>query len=117
MQKEGIDVKVSASVSAEGIGSVSAEAGVKTDTSKLDKFQKSVEKTEIVTIGSKPPKDGRSHSVRNPFELYLELLSWEREASGRGLENNLNAFLRTLRPILIDTDSFFVHLAHILSSS
>ena len=58
MQKEGIDVKMAASLSAEGIGSVGAESHIKNDEESKDEFEKAVENTVYCTVGSKPPSDG-----------------------------------------------------------
>ena len=58
LQKEGIDVKVSAEVSAAGVGSLSASAEVQKNKENKEKFEKSVENTKVVTVGSKPPSDG-----------------------------------------------------------
>ncbi len=40
------------------MGKGSAELGVKVTKDQTDKFNKAVEQTTIVTIGSKPPADG-----------------------------------------------------------
>ena len=58
MQKDGIDVKRAASLSAAGIGSVKTENQFKYDQENKNTFDKAVENTEFITVGSKPPSDG-----------------------------------------------------------
>ena len=58
MQKDGIDVKRAASLSAAGIGSVKMDNQFKYDQEDKNTFDKAVESTVVVTVGSKPPSDG-----------------------------------------------------------
>ena len=58
LKEQGIDIKTTASVSAGPIGKGSAEAELKVTNDQKDKFEKAVEQTKIVTLGSRPPKDG-----------------------------------------------------------
>ena len=58
MQKDGIDVKMAASLSATGIGSLKTEAQIKQDKESKETFEKAVENTVYSTVGSKPPADG-----------------------------------------------------------
>lgn len=62
MQEEGIDVQLTASVSAEGTGSLSVDASVKVSDKQTEKFEKAVENVKIVSIGSSPPKDGNTET-------------------------------------------------------
>eukprot|EP00112_Aurelia_sp_Birch-Aquarium-sp1_P022331 Seg626.10 transcript_id=Seg626.10/GoldUCD/mRNA.D3Y31 product="Vitelline membrane outer layer protein 1" protein_id=Seg626.10/GoldUCD/D3Y31 len=80
LQKEGIDVDVTASASL--IGTVDAEISVSVKKTKEDiaKFSKSVEETTIVTFGSKPPKDGKpetwmASAFKNPYPVHYKLRS------------------------------------------
>ncbi len=59
MQEEGIDVQLTASVSAEGTGSLSVDASVKVSDKQTEKFEKAVENVKIVSISSSPPKDSK----------------------------------------------------------
>ena len=73
MQKEGIDVKLAASLSAAGIGSVSTEYQHKTDEESQNKFERAVENTVYSTVGSKPPSDGDlfAHFIAVLLKLHL----------------------------------------------
>ena len=71
MQKDGIDVKRSASLSAAGIGSISTDNQFKTDRTNTEKFERAVENTKIVTVGSRYPSDGKPFLIEGVLE-YLE---------------------------------------------
>ena len=58
LKEQGIDIKTTASVSAGPIGKGSAEGEFKVTNDQKDKFEQAVEQTKIVTLGSKPPRDG-----------------------------------------------------------
>ncbi|XP_065054736.1 perforin-like protein 1 [Rhopilema esculentum] len=80
LSKSGIDVKFAAEASAAGIGSAKAEFQFKVDEEQKNKFEKSVETTKTVTIGSRPPANGdhdawMQASVENPMPTYYRLKS------------------------------------------
>ena len=60
LKKNGIDVKFAAEASAVGIGSMKTDRQFKVSMEDKKKFEQSVEKTNVVSIGSKPPANGNS---------------------------------------------------------
>ena len=58
LQQDGVDIKRSAEASVAGLGSLKTDNQFKIDTKSTKKFEESVESTEYVTVGSKPPADG-----------------------------------------------------------
>eukprot|EP00795_Rhopilema_esculentum_P015657 gene15657-6942_t len=80
LHENGIDIKLAAEASAAGIGSVKTDNQFKTSKKNSETFENSVEKTETVTIGSKPPSDGKqetwiAESVRSPLPIFYQLRS------------------------------------------
>ena len=71
MRKSGIDIKLAAEASATGIGKLSTDNQLKITRENTEKFEKSVESTRVVTIGSKPPSDGKISAVIQLFEAFL----------------------------------------------
>ncbi len=63
LKEQGIDIKTAASVSAGSLGKGDPKLDVKVTKKQTDKFDKAVEQTTIVTIGSKPPADGESVGI------------------------------------------------------
>ena len=76
MQKEGIDVKLAASLSATGIGSIKSENQLKTDEESKNTFERAVENTVYSTVGSKPPADGDLfiHFIEVLLKLHLNYI-------------------------------------------
>ncbi len=58
LKSQGIDVSTTASASAGPLTFKPAEGSVSVSSEQKDKFEESIERTDIVTIGSKPPRDG-----------------------------------------------------------
>ena len=59
LQREGIDVDVTASASLIGKVDVEVSTSVSKTKENIEKFSKSVEETTEVAFGSKPPTDGK----------------------------------------------------------
>ena len=59
LQREGIDVDVTASASLIGKVDVEVSTSVSKTNEDIEKFTKSVEETTEVAFGSKPPTDGK----------------------------------------------------------
>ena len=76
MQKEGIDVKLAASLSATGIGSIKSENQLKTDEESKNTFERAVENTVYSSVGSKPPADGDLfiHFIEVLLKLHLNYI-------------------------------------------
>ena len=58
LQKDGVNVMLAAEASVVGLGSAKTSSETSVSKEESEKYQKSLENTKIVTIGSKLPEDG-----------------------------------------------------------
>lgn len=69
LQKNGLNLKMAAEASIEGLGSASSSSEFALNTEDTKKYQESIESSKVVTVGSKLPEDGKIFSGDFPVDI------------------------------------------------
>ena len=65
LQKNGFDIKLASEASISEVGSASTSSEFSITTEDKQKYEKSIESSKIVTIGTRLPQDGKFYSRPN----------------------------------------------------